>query len=82
MGRRREEVKIFVGRSTDWTRVMLDLRGKGFTIGRISRHLDVEYRVAKNWTRGCEPKHRVGEALLDLHSEYCCSSAIFTAQVT
>lgn len=82
MARRKEEIKIFERRETNWAQIMFELRGRGICTGRVARHLGVQHSVATNWSKGGEPKHAVGEALLDLHAEYCCTSTIFTAQVT
>lgn len=76
MGRPKEELKIFERRRTNWVQIMFDLRSRGITINRVARHVQVQYCVAKNWSEGGEPKHAVGEALLDLHAEFCSTSAI------
>ena len=53
----------------DWARIIRELGTAGLSINDIAGLLDRAPSTVHDWTRGAEPKHSDGEALLKLYSE-------------
>jgi hypothetical protein len=55
----------------DWSKLMLELRAKGFSPNRVATTLGVSHVATLNWLKGGEPKYGNGSALLELHRREC-----------
>lgn len=54
----------------DWFRVTAELQGRGFTLDRIARAIDVPKSTVMGWRNlDAEPRHIDGESLIDLWCE-------------
>lgn len=55
----------------DWRLIVQQLKAKGYNAYKIGIALGVRHQSVKLWEGGSEPKHSIGEALLDLHTRIC-----------
>lgn len=54
-----------------WQGVLADLKAVGISYRQIGRALGVELSSVQVWLRGGEPRHSMGAALLELHTQHC-----------
>jgi transcriptional regulator with XRE-family HTH domain len=56
---------------TDWPRILIALRGRGWHLTEIAKHCGVAYSTIARLELGIhsEPKHALGECLLKLMAE-------------
>jgi len=63
----------------DWERIVLDLRGAGLTLDDIARTVGRDKATVHGWqSRGAEPRHSDGEALLALWAQRVRGCAVST----
>jgi hypothetical protein len=55
----------------DWAQIMVDLYNHGCTKNRAAKIVGASVCAATNWTKGGQPGHAYGEALLILHGRFC-----------
>lgn len=55
----------------DWKRLFDELRGFGWTPYKVALTLCVDAPTAYGWSKGAEPRHAYGAALLVLHRRVC-----------
>lgn len=55
-----------VDRQVDWFRVLVELKGRGWTLDSISEAIDVPRTTIHAWTDKTTPSHMDGIALIDL----------------
>lgn len=55
----------------NWAQIMADLKDAGCSVYGVAGIIGAAYCTAQNWSKGGEPGHGYGEALLRLHSRVC-----------
>jgi hypothetical protein len=57
----------------DWPRLVLNLRGLGWTVERIATAVHIDRQRLSSYCEPllCEPRHDIGEALIALWGDEC-----------
>lgn len=59
----------------DWKRLMDELRAAGWTPYRVAYALGADHPTVYHWSKGTEPRHSYGAALIVLHRHICGEEA-------
>lgn len=57
---------VALAQPVDWPRLIVDLSGAGLSLRLVQHALDVPTSTIQGWKKGAQPRHSVGERLINL----------------